>query len=188
MTIPPSETTGRSHEVLVTIRRIMRAIDLHSRFLVQRHGLTGPQLILLQEIATCREIQMGELAKRANLSPPTVTSIIDRLERRGLISRRRSENDKRRVLISATRDGLEILLNSPPPLQESFIAEFESLQEWEQTLILSSLQRVAAMMHATNLDAAPLLSSGSLTTPESQEDDFSPTCDHLERVDDTPPV
>ncbi len=44
-------------------------------------------------------------------------------------------------------------------MQQSFINKFSQLENWEQTLVLSSLQRVAEMMNAADLDAAPLLDS-----------------------------
>ena len=47
-------------------------------------------------------------------------------------------------------------------LQEHFAQQFAALQEWEQSMIVSSLQRVAAMMDAQNLDAAPFLDLGIL--------------------------
>jgi DNA-binding MarR family transcriptional regulator len=160
------ETSPRCSEVLVAIRRIIRAIDIHSRYLVQQSGLTGPQLVLLQEIAARKEMVIGELARRASLSPATVTSILDRLEKRGLVERERSQEDKRHVWVTATREGLELLLEAPPLLQQRFVSEFEGLEEWEQTLILSSLQRIAAMMDAGHIDAAPMLASASLHVGE----------------------
>ena len=47
-------------------------------------------------------------------------------------------------------------------MQERFAQSFGNLQEWEQTQLLASLQRIAAMMDAEGIDAAPVLSSGSL--------------------------
>ena len=38
-----------SEQMLVALRRVMRAVDLHSRKLMQSHGLTGPQALVLQE-------------------------------------------------------------------------------------------------------------------------------------------
>lgn len=133
-------------EVLSTLRRIIRAIDLHSRQLALRYGLTGPQLILLQELARLREVSVGSLAKKVSLSNGTVTDILDRLEKRGFVTRSRSEADKRRVYAHITERGQQVLQESPPLLHENFSADFERLQDWEQSLILSSLQRVAGMM------------------------------------------
>ena len=48
------------------------------------------------------------------------------------------------------------------PLQELAAEKFQSLQEWEQTMIISSLQRVAQMMDAEHIDASPVLDVGIL--------------------------
>jgi hypothetical protein len=66
------------------------------------------------------------------------------------------------VLVEATNSGLAILKQSPPLLQDRFAQQFNNLQDWEQTQLLSSLQRIAAMMDAEDIDAAPVLSSGSV--------------------------
>lgn len=149
-------------KVLVGLRRIMRAVDLHSRSLIQRYGLSGPQLIILRELSRLGEVSGSELAKAVSLSLATVTGILTRLENRGLISRRRSSSDKRRVMVRATSEAERILDSAPPPLQESFARQFVKLQDWEQTAILSSLQRLVAMMEARDLDAVPILTTDSL--------------------------
>lgn len=137
-----------SDQVLITLRRIIRAIDLHSRRLVNDCGLTGPQLLLLKEIAHLEEVSVGGIAKQISLSNATVTDILDRLEKRGLVQRTRSASDKRRVLVKVTEEGMRTLLQAPPLLQEHFNQEYQKLEEWEQTLIVSSLQRIASMMEA----------------------------------------
>jgi DNA-binding MarR family transcriptional regulator len=71
--------------------------------------------------------------------------------------------DKRRVSLYLTEKGKELLEKAPQPLQEHFIEKFSALAEWEQSLLLSSMQRVAAMMDADKLDASPLLEVGALT-------------------------
>ncbi len=133
-------------QVLVALRRVTRAIDLHSKQLVQTHGLTGPQALLLKELLRGEEASVGELARRVSLSQATVTDILNRLEKRRLVVRQRSNSDKRRVLVQCTDTAAQLLETSPPLLQERFAARFGALQDWEQTLLLSSLQRIAAMM------------------------------------------
>ncbi len=150
-------------DVLIALRRIMRAVDLHSRSLIQRYGLTGPQLVILREISRLGEVSGSELAKSVSLSLPTVTGILSRLEKRGLVSRRRSEIDKRRVMVRPTSDAFELLATAPPPLQESFAKQFENLEDWEKSQLLASLQRVVSMMEARELDASPILTTGSIS-------------------------
>ena len=149
----------RHHQVLVTLRQIIRAIDLRSKKLERESGLTGPQLLIMQAIGEAQTISPGTLAKSVSLSQATVTTILDRLEKRYLVLRMRSSDDKRKVAVSLTQEGEELLRQAPNLMQEDFIKAFEELKEWEQTQILSSLQRVAAMMNAEGLDAAPLIDS-----------------------------
>jgi DNA-binding MarR family transcriptional regulator len=148
-------------QVIVAIRRVIRAVDLHSRMLAASHGLTGPQALILKALHA-GSLSAGELASRINLSQGTVTDILNRLERRGLVKRIRDTEDRRRVLVEATEDALSLLAQSPPLLQESFALRFRSLKEWEQTQLLASLQRIATMLDAEDIDAAPVLSSGSV--------------------------
>lgn len=77
-------------EVLTALRRIIRAIDLHSRQLTKETSLTGPQLMLMRAIAEHPGDTTRSIAKVVNLSQATVTSIIDRLEAKGLVFRQRS--------------------------------------------------------------------------------------------------
>ena len=146
-------------KVLVALRQIIRAIDLHSKKLERESGLTGPQLIVMQSIVRNDPATAGQIARDVNLSQATVTTILDRLERKAYLRRERSEEDKRKVWICLTEAGRQVLEQAPALMQESFVIGFAHLEEWEQNLILSSLQRVADMMQAGDLDAAPLLDS-----------------------------
>lgn len=148
--------------VLVALRRVIRATDLHSKRLSKVAGLTAPQLLILQTLRNKGDLPAGEIANDISLSQATVTTIMDRLEARGLITRTRSHQDKRKVITSITDAGREILSHAPMPLQEHFVRQFSALHEWEQTAIISSLQRVACMMDAENIDASPVLDVGAL--------------------------
>jgi len=150
------------NQIVAAIRRIMRAVDLHSRRLAEEHGLTGPQLALLQAAASLGESSTGVLARTVHLSGPTVTGILDRLTKRGLVDRTRSGQDRRSVTVRLTSDGEDVLAAAPSLLQDRFRQELIKLEEWEQTTILATLQRIAAMMDAESLDASPLLVPGPL--------------------------
>ena len=159
-----------SDEILIALRRIVRAIDLHSRRLAEDYGLTGPQVVLLRQVVRSGEIHVAELAKKISLSHATVTDILNRLERRGLIVRTRSVMDRRRMLVRPTTEAIALVKKSPPLLQEQFSAQLARLHDWELAQILSVLQRVALMMDAKQIDASPLLSTGSVTAdPEVVE-------------------
>lgn len=146
-----------TRDVLSALRRIIRATDLHSRQLAREVGLTTPQVVVLQAIRDLGEVTSGQLSRRVSLSQGTVTTILDRLEAGGLVERYRSAADRRVVHSRLTRRGRAVLRRAPPLLHERFIEAFERLSPARQARILATLDEVAAMMGAAELDAAPLL-------------------------------
>jgi len=132
--------------ILVALRRIIRAVDLHSRQLADRSGLTGPQLVLLRQAARMTKPTASELADAIHLSRATVTGILDRLEMRGLIERVRNGHDRRSIFVQVTAEGIDQLKAAPSGLQERFLHGLGQLEPWEQTNLLATLQRVVYMM------------------------------------------
>jgi hypothetical protein len=88
-----------------------------------------------------------------------MTGILTRLEHRGLIQRTRGERDRRSVDVRLTEEGQRVLRDAPSLLQDQFLNRLSELKEWERTQILATLQRIADMMDAGAIDAAPVLSS-----------------------------
>jgi DNA-binding MarR family transcriptional regulator len=159
--MPDSGAPQLSHQVLVALRRIIRATDLYSRHLLREYGVTGPQLLVLRAVGQHGERSSSALARDISVSLPTVVDIAARLESRGLVVRQRSARDKRQVVASLTKDGRRLLEAAPPPLQESFTRQLADLNEWEQTQMLSVLQRIVAMMEAEELPSGPIVAPGN---------------------------
>ena len=160
---------NRIDEVLISLRRVTRAIDLHSKHLMKTAGLTAPQMLILQTLRDQGDAIISDVAHQISLSQATVTSILDRLEKRGLVIRERSQQDNRKVYACLTDAGNDLIRNAPMPLQDYFIRQFSDLQDWEQTQIISALQRVAHMMDAQHIDAAPLLDVGAIDRQSEEE-------------------
>ena len=135
-------------EILIALRRITRAIDLHSKALVRKSGLTAPQILVLQSIRRHGKTKPSVIAKDILLSQATVTSILDRLEKADLVKRERSTHDRRIVEICLTEKGADALLTAPELLQSGFLREYRKLDDWERTQLTASLQRIASMMDA----------------------------------------
>ena len=148
--------------VLIALRKVIRATDLHSKYLAKNTGLTTAQLLILQSIQNMGEVSIGEISKKISLSQATVTSILDRLVDKGLVYRERSTEDKRKVHAYLTEDALVLIKDAPAPLQEQFTKQFEALNDWEKSMMISSLQRIAQMMDAEGIDASPVLDVGIL--------------------------
>jgi DNA-binding MarR family transcriptional regulator len=147
-------------QVLITLRKIIRATDLFSRRLSKTVGLTAPQLLVLQAIKGLGAVSISKLSSEVSLSQATVTTIIDRLEARGVVCRQRSQSDKRVVHAFLTDAGEKVIETAPMALQELFRDRFSNLEDWEKTMIISALQRVASLMDAEKIDASPMLHVG----------------------------
>mgnify|MGYP001813184507 CR=1 FL=1 len=154
--------------VLNALRRIIRATDLHSRALGKEAGLTTPQLVVMRAIRDLDSPTVTAIARSVSLSQATVTTILNRLEGKGLLRRQRSETDRRAVKVQLTAAGSALWSDAPEPLQYSFTQRFKQLASWEQYNIVAALERVAAMMDAEELDAAPMLASGE-TSQQCEE-------------------
>ena len=155
-----SDPLTLEEQVIVALRRITRAIDLHSRLLLQKHGLTSPQLAALKTVERLQPVTVGAVAEAIHLSQATVTGILDRLERRALLNRARGDRDRRSVLVQLTEEGAKLAKEAPSLLQERFHRQLTRLRQWEQTMILATLQRIASMMDAEQIEAVPVLVPG----------------------------
>lgn len=173
----PESSLDLEDLIVAAVRRLMRAIDLHSRRLVDDFGLTGPQLATLRELDRTGPIAASRLARGVHLSNATITGIVTRLEKRGFVSRRRGEEDRRTVLVGITDAGKDALSRAPSLLQDRFRRELSSLATWEQLMMLANLQRIASMMDAEQLAAAPHLVSDAdaLDPPTPEEPEIAPT-------------
>jgi DNA-binding MarR family transcriptional regulator len=92
---------------------IVRELDAELR---AAHGLPLSSFDVLVQLSLAPEgrMQMHELAEAVHLSRSGLTRLVDRLERQGLLERRRGERDPRRVFASITRRGLDRLAETTP--------------------------------------------------------------------------
>ena len=145
------------HDALISIRRILRATELHGKELRAATNLKTSQLMVLQALEDDDDMTVGAITDQVRMAQASVTAIVVKLEQMGMVVRARGTTDKRKVFVRLTKLGHSVLEESPEALHRRFAQQFEPLQAWEQTVIVSALQRVATMMNAPELDAAPVL-------------------------------
>lgn len=159
---PPVPEKSYELRVFQSLRRIIRAIELHSRKLATDFGITGPQLLCLMALREETPLTIKKLAQSAYLSASTVVGIVDRLEEKDLVTRIRSASDRRAVQISVTDKGRALLVSAPSPIQESLARALENLPDKEKITIAQALEKVVDLMEARGIDAAPVLETGNL--------------------------
>jgi len=155
-------------QVLIELRRILRATQLGARTLARESGMTTSQLVVLQILNSQGEMTARQIAESMHLTQATVTTLLDRLQDRGWITRRRGEQDRRRVYVQLSDEGRRQLERTPESLQERFLGQFTGLQTWEQSMILAALQRVAHLLDGASIDASPVLDVGRIDRPADE--------------------
>ncbi len=164
---PQKEDPGRtpSHEhpaghchmrILMALRRIMHSVDTYSRKLSVDYHITLPQLICLHTIVHDGPMTLSALGKLVSLSMSTVNGIIDRLEAKNLVERKRTDPDRRKVLVSATDAGVMLSRNMPLPLQNRLVQTISEFPELEQVSIALSLERIVDMMEENQHSDSPV--------------------------------
>jgi MarR family transcriptional regulator, organic hydroperoxide resistance regulator len=122
---------------------------------IKRFGLTSPQLFVLRELFIEQPKTLGDLSKALDLSNSTITGIIDRLERDGLVERSRDEKDRRVIWISTTDECMskkkERMDSSQQEMQEELMKVFTP----EQFGLLSSLLEKLIVHVEKKLEGTP---------------------------------
>ena len=103
------------------------------------------------------EVTAAMVAENVQLSAPTVTRIVDRLEMAGYVSRARDSQDRRKVCLSLTELGRKRLETLPTPLHDQFLERIKKLTARERMALLQSLKQIVEMMEAEGMDASPVL-------------------------------
>jgi MarR family transcriptional regulator, organic hydroperoxide resistance regulator len=111
-----------------------------------QEALTLSQYGLLQGLAEGGQARVVELANTAGVTPPTATRILDALERRGIVRRRRAPEDRRGVTITLTPNGRELLDTQHEWLRSRQEAFYAGLPAGERAVVADLLLRLAELI------------------------------------------
>ncbi|MHA7108910.1 MarR family winged helix-turn-helix transcriptional regulator [Sunxiuqinia elliptica] len=146
-------------EILITIRRIVRSINLESKKIQKEYGVSIPQLLCLSYLHASRNFQstQGEIRRFLNLNSSTTSGIIDRLENKGCLARLPKQGDKRVVNIALTSKGSELLKQVPPLLHDRLSERLQSLPSIKLQQIQESLVTLVHILDIEQVEASPML-------------------------------
>jgi len=102
-------------EALQSLRILVRAAQRHSSWIETQCSVPGAQLWLMQELQDEPGISVRVIAEKMAIHQTTVSNMLDTLEKRGLITRRRDSSDQRVVKLALTKDGAALLAKAPTP-------------------------------------------------------------------------
>lgn len=149
------------HEPVDVVAEIDRLFPSVFRVLQVRHrralacGVTPPMLLLLRRLAATQGAStVSELAHRVSLAPSTVSPMLKRLERRGLVHRERDPTDERRVIVVLTGEGRRLASRSTPDADAGLLVEaLQRLTHPEREVLLRALQRLLEAARAPKIEA-----------------------------------
>lgn len=132
--------------VVQTVHRIFKVVDTFSRQALREFGVSGPQIWALRAIDAYAGLTIGGLAEKMYLHISTVSGILDRLEERGLIERRRSSDDRRVTRLQVTARGRGVLARAPEPPRSLVLRGLRALPAAELRRLRRALDTLAAIM------------------------------------------
>ena len=122
------------------------------RELFQRHGLTEQQWRVPRILWASGPVTSTELSRETLLPAPSLVGILDRLEKRALVARIRSEDDRRKVFVTATQAGRR-LQETVMPAVEAIHARLQASVDPQQWAAMEeTLTRIAAATRGMDLD------------------------------------
>ena len=152
------EKSKQIAEIVDNLRRVFQVVHGQSKRAERETGLTSPQLWTIKVIAEAESIRVSDLARRIYLHPATTVGILDRLEKKGLVSRTRSQEDRRVVHVGLTPEGLAIVEKSPQVAQGLLVAGLEKLSAQNLKKIDDALGQMVAILGAQEIPPQLILS------------------------------
>lgn len=140
-------------EIVQSFRRIFKAIQQYSEEVLKEFGVTGPQLWLLKTLRQEGGTSVSELSQKMYLHISTVSGIIDRLEAKGYVARKREAPDRRIVMVHLTNAGRRIVDKAPEPSQGKLLYSLQKLSEKEILEMHETLQKIVRLMEVEQVEA-----------------------------------
>jgi DNA-binding MarR family transcriptional regulator len=135
-------------EILEAIIYLTTETRRITKELARRANLTGPQLTVVKILENIGDLSLSELSDKIRAQNSTVTGIIDRMEREGLVQRVRSKEDRRVVRIHLTEKGAKLASEIPVEPVVILRRALESLSDKEMKELMILLTKLAKKIQA----------------------------------------
>lgn len=148
----PAEKEALTREIIFAVRRMLQAKELYTKELNKKYQVSASQLNCILALDEHGPLPPSQIARHIMVNSSTVTGIIDRLERKELVERKRISYDRRVITIELTKAGKHLAKNAPPPIQQRVLDGLKSMSTQEIEQIVHSLKRLTNMLSIQDLD------------------------------------
>ena len=133
-------------QALERVRTLIAALSHSARGLERRTGVTNAQLFLLQQLAEADSLSVNDLAARARTQQSTVSIVVARLVRAGLVAKRKSALDGRISAISLTPKGRRLLAHAPASSSSALLVAIEELSDREARSLSEGVRALVGVL------------------------------------------
>ncbi|MBW1699138.1 MAG: MarR family transcriptional regulator [Deltaproteobacteria bacterium] len=144
------------HELVKSVRKLVRAVYLDAQQMSKHFGLTGPQSAVLRLLFSQGAMSSAEISRQLYVTPSNVTGIIDRLEKKGLVERNRKDGDRRVALITLTEAGRQLSRTLPDPIEKKFISQLADLEPEHVQLLAVAMKQILNLIDIKGIEEVPL--------------------------------
>jgi DNA-binding MarR family transcriptional regulator len=148
------------------LRRIVQTLRLSTLAIEKRHGVSGAQLFVLQQLVESDGVSLRDIAARTRTDPSSVSVVVARLASKRLVSMQRAAEDRRRAEVSLSSRGRKVLERAPEPAQSQLVRALEELPPREVAVLGRALDRLARSLGAPK--GAPTMFFEPAPTERSQ--------------------
>jgi len=147
---PAMPPLGTVLEFMRLIWRLDHALQRTSRRMQVSLGLTSPQRLVIRVLGRFPGMRAGQLAEMLCVHPSTLTPVLQRLERQGLVVRRRDPRDGRRALLGLTAKGRQFDHDTEGTVENAVRVALTELPEQKVRAAAEVIQAVCASLQSTS--------------------------------------
>ena len=140
-------------QIVQGLRRIVKALHGYSQEVRAAYALTGPQLWALKTLRQSGRLTVGQLAASLAVHQSSISILLGRLERRGLVRRLRGGPDRRVVRVALTKRGSALAADAPDAAQGRLLHALAEMSVAEVRRIRRVVDRLVGAMEATDVTA-----------------------------------
>lgn len=142
-----SEQSHRLAAVMPLLQHVINHIGVQSTPSGKRLGLTNTRMMALAAAAHAGGMTMSDLARELSLPGPLATRTVGELVQRGLLRRHSDPNDRRRVLVAATEEGVQVIRDVRQEVQEIYLPVLERMAPGEADALVLGLEALIRVLH-----------------------------------------
>ncbi|MBI9042612.1 MarR family transcriptional regulator [Lutibacter sp.] len=143
------------------MRKIVRSVNLESKQVEKEQGVSIPQLLCLQFLAEQKDFKANatQLKDFLNLNASTISGILRRLEKKGLVAKLPKASDKRITLLLLTTNGMKLIKSAPITFQQKLSEKLQALPPEKLQTIIDGIDILTNIMEVDKVDASPIITS-----------------------------